>query len=39
MSENYPPLTAVQWIGAVAMVAGIFLIAVNPASILKRKED
>lgn len=39
MAADYPPLTAVQWAGAVVMVAGIFLIAVNPASPLKKKED
>lgn len=39
MSESYPPLTMMQWIGAVVMVAGIFLIAVDPASILKKKKE
>lgn len=27
MSESYPPLSAAQWVGAVVMVTGIFLIA------------
>lgn len=39
MSERYPPLTAAQWIGAVAMVAGIFLIAANPAEALRKRKE
>lgn len=31
MSADYPPLSVVQWIGALMMVAGIFCIAVSPA--------
>lgn len=40
MSADYPPLSAVQWIGALVMIAGIFCIAVNPAELLggKKKE-
>lgn len=38
MSGSYPPLTAMQWIGAVVMVAGIFLIAADPTKNLKRQE-
>lgn len=37
MSENYPPLTAEQWAGAVAMVAGIFCITADPVAAVKRK--
>ncbi len=37
MSADYPPLGATQWIGAVAMVLGIFVIAVNPLLFRKRK--
>ena len=36
MAESYPPLAAVQWAGAVTMVAGIFLIVIDPISILKK---
>ena len=40
MSADYPPLSIMQWVGALIMVAGIFLIAVNPADHLaKRKEQ
>lgn len=35
MAADYPPLSAVQWIGALIMVAGIFCIAVNPAELLR----
>ena len=35
MAEFYPPLSAVQWLGALIMVAGIFCIAVNPATLLR----
>ena len=31
MSADYPPLSVVQWIGALMMVAGFFCIAVSPA--------
>ena len=36
MAAYYPPLSAVQWIGAVIMVAGIFLIAESPARLLSK---
>ena len=40
MSADYPPLSIMQWVGALVMVAGIFLIAMNPADHLaKRKEQ
>ncbi len=35
MSADYPPLAAIQWIGALIMVAGIFCIAVNPAKLVR----
>lgn len=38
LSASYPPLSAVQWIGAVVMVAGIFCIAVNPFNLFFGKE-
>lgn len=38
MAADYPPLSAIQWIGALIMVAGIFCIAVNPMSLFQRKE-
>ena len=34
LSADYPPLTAVQWLGAIIMIAGIFCIAVEPKSIV-----
>lgn len=37
MAESYPPLSAIQWAGALIMVAGIFCVAVNPANLLRRK--
>ena len=37
MSESYPPLTPEQWAGAVAMVLGIFCIAVDPVAAIKGK--
>lgn len=39
LSEAYPPLGAAQWIGAAIMVAGIFLIAVNPTSIIGKRNE
>ena len=39
MSIDYPPLTAVQWIGALIMVCGIFVIAVNPVRFLSKEEN
>ena len=38
MSASYPPLTAIQWIGALIMVAGIFCIAVNPANLFGKNK-
>ena len=35
MAADYPPLSLVQWVGAVIMVAGIFCIAMNPAELLR----
>ena len=37
MAADYPPLAPVQWIGALIMVGGIFFIAVNPASLVRRQ--
>ena len=39
MAADYPPLTSVQWIGALVMVAGIFLIAVDPRKLLGGKKE
>lgn len=39
MSGSYPPLSAAQWLGAVAMVAGIFLIAVDPMDAIRKKKE
>lgn len=39
VSESYPPLSAAQWLGAVAMVAGIFLIAVDPMDALRKRKE
>lgn len=39
MSESYPPLSAAQWLGAVAMVAGIFLIAVDPMNAIRKRKE
>lgn len=39
MSADYPPLSAMQWIGALVMVAGIFCIAVNPAKLIRKATD
>ena len=38
LSESYPPLASVQWVGAIIMVGGIFLIAVNPLKSFHKKE-
>lgn len=35
-SADYPPLSAIQWSGALTMILGIFLIAVDPAKLLKK---
>ena len=37
MAADYPPLSTIQWIGAIVMVAGIFLIAINPAKRLGKE--
>jgi uncharacterized membrane protein len=39
MSASYPPLSVVQWAGAVIMVIGIFIIAVSPASWFGSRKD
>lgn len=39
MSASYPPLSAMQWVGAVIMVLGIFVIAVSPRSWFGRGGD
>lgn len=39
MSADYPPLTSMQWIGAIIMVAGIFCIAVNPLDATRKKQE
>lgn len=39
MSASYPPLSMIQWVGALIMVAGIFLIAVNPKSLFSRSKE
>ncbi len=39
LSADYPPLSPVQWVGALVMVLGIFCIAVNPARLLRRGAD
>ena len=36
MAADYPPLEAIQWIGALIMVVGIFCIAVNPAGLFRK---
>lgn len=33
LSESYPPLDAIQWIGALIMIVGIFCIAIDPKKI------
>lgn len=38
LSADYPPLTAIQWLGAVIMVIGIFCIAVEPRSLLGKNK-
>lgn len=39
MSASYPPLSATQWLGAVVMVVGIFVIAVSPSRWFGRGGD
>lgn len=36
MSADYPSLSAIQWAGALIMVAGIFCIAVNPKDLFAK---
>lgn len=38
LASAYPPLSSVQWIGALVMVAGIFCIAVSPARLIAPKK-
>lgn len=35
LAADYPPLSSVQWVGALVMVAGIFCIAANPADLVR----
>ena len=37
MAADFPPLSMVQWVGAVIMVLGIFCIAVNPMQAFSKK--
>lgn len=39
MSASYPPLSMIQWAGALIMVAGIFLIAVDPKTLFSRSKE
>lgn len=39
MSASYPPLSAIQWIGALVMIAGIFCIAANPMNLFRKKGE
>ena len=39
MSASYPPLSMVQWAGALIMVGGIFLIAVDPKSLFSSSKE
>ena len=39
ISEGYPPLSPVQWVGAIIMVAGIFLIAVDPVDAIRKRRE
>lgn len=39
LSESYPPLELTQWAGAIIMIIGIFLIAVSPVKLLRKKEE
>lgn len=38
MSADYPPLGAAQWIGALVMILGIFIISVNPLSLFSKNK-
>ncbi len=39
MSASYPPLSMIQWAGALIMVAGIFLIAVDPKTLFSHSKE
>lgn len=39
LSDSYPPLALAQWVGAIIMIVGIFLIAVSPVELLRKKEE
>lgn len=39
LSADYPPLAAIQWVGALVMVAGIFCIAVDPVKLICRNRE
>ena len=39
MAADYPPLAPIQWVGALIMVAGIFLIAVDPRTLLSGRGE
>ena len=39
MSETYPPLSIAQWLGAIIMVAGIFLVAVDPKTLFHSHKE
>lgn len=39
LAADYPPLAPVQWVGALVMVVGIYLMAVEPAGLSPRKRD
>lgn len=39
MSASYPPLSMIQWAGALIMIAGIFLIAVDPKTLFSHSKE
>ncbi|MBR0404191.1 MAG: hypothetical protein IJI68_03160 [Eggerthellaceae bacterium] len=39
MAADYPPLSPVQWLGALIMVAGIFCIAVDPSRLFRKASE
>jgi drug/metabolite transporter (DMT)-like permease len=39
LAADYPPLSAMQWIGALIMIAGIFCIAINPTKSTKAHKE
>ena len=39
MSASYPPLSMIQWAGALIIVAGIFLIAVDPKTLFSHSKE